>query len=110
MRRQWGLIIGLIVALIIAIFAVINIDPVTVNYMFGTSDWPLVLVILGSVLMGGIIVGSVGLYGMYKLRSQVKKLTQENLKLKAENELASKSVHHEDKVESGIDIQDEKPL
>lgn len=87
MKGQWSLIIGFIVALIIAIFAVINIDPVTVNYMFGTAEWPLVLVILGSVVMGGCIVGSVGLYRMYKLNYEVKKLKQENLRLKAETEI-----------------------
>ncbi|MCD8502916.1 MAG: lipopolysaccharide assembly protein LapA domain-containing protein [Bacillaceae bacterium] len=87
MKGQWSLIIGFIVALIIAIFAVINIDPVTVNYMFGTADWPLVLVILGSVVMGGCIVGSVGLYHIYKLNSEMKRLKQENMTLKAETEI-----------------------
>lgn len=86
MKGQWGLIVGLIVALLIAIFAVINMDVVQVNYAFGTADLPLVIVIISSVLMGGILVGMVGLYGIYKLRFQVKKLKKENNRLRSENE------------------------
>ncbi|MDG5786447.1 lipopolysaccharide assembly protein LapA domain-containing protein [Evansella sp. AB-P1] len=74
MRGQWTLIVGIIVALIIAVFAVINVDPVEVNYIFGQNEWPLVLVILVSVLMGGLIVGSVGMYKLYKLQQEVKTL------------------------------------
>ncbi|PYZ94147.1 hypothetical protein CR194_00990 [Salipaludibacillus keqinensis] len=74
MKGQWGLITGLIIVLVISIFAVINVDPVEVNYLFGQSDWPLVLVIIGSVLMGGLIVGSVGMYKIYRLQQQVKQL------------------------------------
>lgn len=82
MRGQWGLIIGLVVALLITIFAVINMDSVTVNYMFGTSQWPLVIVIISSVLMGAVLVGGVGIYQFYKLSSRLKKLQLENDELK----------------------------
>ncbi|CAM3971515.1 LapA family protein [Alkalicoccus chagannorensis] len=74
MRGQWGLIAGLVVILIIAVFAVINVDPVEVNYLFGQSEWPLVLVIIGSVLMGGLIVGFVGIYKIYRLQQENKQL------------------------------------
>ncbi|ADU29768.1 LapA family protein [Evansella cellulosilytica] len=85
MRGQWTLIVGIIIAIVIATFAVINVDPVEVNYLFGQNEWPLVLVILGSVLMGGIIVGSVGIYKIYRLQMEIKSLkekmphTQSNL-------------------------------
>jgi lipopolysaccharide assembly protein A len=82
MKGQWGLIVGLVVALLITIFAVINMDVVTVNYMLGTAQWPLVIVIISSVLMGAILVGGVGVYQFYKLRSQLKKLQTENDELK----------------------------
>ncbi|WP_026672443.1 LapA family protein [Alkalihalobacterium bogoriense] len=74
MRGQWSLIFGLIAALIIAVFAVINVEPVRVNYLFGTANWPLILVILGSVLMGGIIVGAVGMVKVYQLQQHIKRL------------------------------------
>ncbi|MBU8905510.1 LapA family protein [Desertibacillus haloalkaliphilus] len=74
MRGQWSLILGLIAALVIAVFAVINVDAVRVNYVFGTAEWPLILVIIGSVLMGGVIVGSVGLVKVYQLQQEIKRL------------------------------------
>ena len=78
MKFQWTLLLGIAFSLIVAIFAVINVDPVTVNYLFGEAKWPLILVILGSVLMGGIIVGSVGLFRMFVLQREVKALKKQN--------------------------------
>ncbi|MFK3958289.1 LapA family protein [Guptibacillus hwajinpoensis] len=94
MKGQWGLVVALIFALIIAVFSVVNVDPVQVNYVFGTSDWPLVLVILGSVLMGAILVLGFGMVKYYRLKRELRKLQKENEKLKTEpasNE--SKAVH-----------------
>ncbi|GAK06352.1 lipopolysaccharide assembly LapA domain-containing protein [Geomicrobium sp. JCM 19038] len=74
MRGQWTLILGLVAALMISIFAVINVDSVTVDFMFTTAQVPLILIILGSVLMGGVIVGAVGLLKVYKLQQEIKRL------------------------------------
>lgn len=78
MKNQWVLLLGIVFALIVAIFAVINVDPVTVNYVFGESEWPLILVILGSVLMGGVIIGSVGIVRIYSLQREIRHLKKEN--------------------------------
>ncbi|NKE06427.1 LapA family protein [Mesobacillus selenatarsenatis] len=94
MKFQWTLLLGLAFALIVAVFAVINVDSVTVNYLFGESEWPLILVILGSVLMGGIIVGSVGLFRMFVLQREVKSLRKKNKTL--EEQLAQKETAQED--------------
>lgn len=81
MKFQWTLILGIIFALIVAIFAVINVDPVTVNFGFSEAELPLILVILGSVLMGGIIMGSVGLFRLFIAQRKVKHLEAENKQL-----------------------------
>ncbi|SEM20413.1 Uncharacterized integral membrane protein [Mesobacillus persicus] len=81
MRIQWNLILALIFALIIAIFAVVNVDSVRVDYVFGTTYFPLILVILGSALLGGLIVGSIGLFRNFMLQRQVKQLTKEKAQL-----------------------------
>ncbi|MBN8208427.1 DUF1049 domain-containing protein [Bacillus sp. NTK071] len=86
MKGQWGLVIALVFALIIAVFSVVNVDPVQVNYVFGTSDWPLVLVILGSVLMGAILVLGFGMVKYYRLKKELKKLQKENAQLRADAE------------------------
>ncbi|WP_017728622.1 LapA family protein [Halalkalibacterium ligniniphilum] len=74
MRGQWGLILGLVAAILIAIFAVINVDAVQVNYLAGTAEWPLILVILGSVLMGSIFAGGLGMVRIYKLQAEIRRL------------------------------------
>ena len=102
MKFQWTLLLGLAFALIVAVFAVINVDPVIVNYLFGESEWPLILVILGSVLMGGLIVGSVGLFRMFVLQREVKTLKKKNMALEeqlAQKDTAKEEPAHEHQIE-----------
>ncbi|MGG0738751.1 LapA family protein [Niallia taxi] len=77
MKIQWNLLFGIIFAVIVAIFAVINVDSVTVNYLFGTGQWPLILVILISVLLGGLMIGSAGLIKIYSLQRKWKAAVKE---------------------------------
>ncbi|MGM0874388.1 MAG: LapA family protein [Bacillota bacterium] len=86
MKRQWSIILAIIFALIIAVFAVINVDPVEVDYLFGTAEWPLVLIILGSVLMGGFIISSAGVVRILTIQRRLRVAEKENVKLKNELE------------------------
>jgi uncharacterized integral membrane protein len=86
MKRQWNLLFAIIFALITAVFAVINVDPVEVDYLFGTAEWPLVLIFLGSVLMGGFIIASAGVVRILSIKSKLKVAEKENVKLKEELE------------------------
>ncbi|MEC2072124.1 LapA family protein [Alkalihalophilus marmarensis] len=95
MRGQWNIILGLLVAIIIAIFAVINVEGVRVNYLFGTAEWPLILVILGSVFMGAIVAGALGMVKIYRLQAELKKLKT----LKGHQESAVKTESSIGKVE-----------
>ncbi|PPA71519.1 LapA family protein [Jeotgalibacillus proteolyticus] len=88
MKFQWTLLLGIIFALIVAIFAVINVDPVIVNFAFAETELPLILVILGSVLMGGLIIGSVGFFRLFVLQRKIKHAEQENASLKEKLERA----------------------
>jgi putative membrane protein len=90
MKSQWTLILALVFALIVAIFAVINVNPVEVQYLFGTASWPLILVILGSAVMGAIAAVAAGIF---RLLQQQKRMKQ----LQKENEALQKKVHeHEE--------------
>ncbi|MBS4219122.1 LapA family protein [Bacillus sp. FJAT-49711] len=73
MKGQWNIIIALLIVLIIAIFSVINVEPVTVNYLFGKAEWPLILVIIGSVLLGAILAGLISMMKVYQLKRTLKK-------------------------------------
>ncbi|SLL32527.1 Uncharacterized integral membrane protein [Mycobacteroides abscessus subsp. abscessus] len=85
MKIQWSILWGIIFALIVAIFAVINVDPVSVNYLFGEGQWPLILVILISVLLGGLIIGSTGIIRIYALQRKIKTLEKEKRELEAKS-------------------------
>lgn len=86
MRGQTYIILAFIFALIVAVFAVINVDPVEVNYLIGTGNAPLILVILVSVLMGAIIVAAVGMVRLFRLQREIHTLRQQNRKLRSEKE------------------------
>ncbi len=71
MKTQWYLLAGVLFTIVIAIFAVLNVAPVEVNFLFGTAEWPLVLVILFSTLMGIVIAGSIGIYQVMMVKRRL---------------------------------------
>ncbi|WP_281886023.1 lipopolysaccharide assembly LapA domain-containing protein [Paenibacillus sp. YYML68] len=74
MKSQWMLILILIFALLTAIFAVTNVAPVRVNFIFTQTDIPLILVILSSTLLGGLIAALLGMLRHFKLTRTIKQL------------------------------------
>ncbi|MDI3411299.1 lipopolysaccharide assembly protein LapA domain-containing protein [Bacillus sonorensis] len=77
MNKQWTLIAALIFTLIVAIFAVINVEPVKVDFLFGTAEWPLILVILASVLMGRSSSALLSAFQVMRLKKEVRALRKE---------------------------------
>ncbi|OLS38534.1 lipopolysaccharide assembly LapA domain-containing protein [Bacillus sp. MRMR6] len=77
MRFQWNFLLGLFFSLIVAIFAVVNVESVSVNYLIGYANIPLILIILGSALVGGLVVGLFGVLRQYRLQRMVKTLEKE---------------------------------
>ncbi|KRK80596.1 hypothetical protein FD03_GL002021 [Companilactobacillus nodensis DSM 19682 = JCM 14932 = NBRC 107160] len=54
-NKQSRFVIGLIIALIVVIFAVLNVNPVTVSFGFTHVKLPLIILIIVSLLLGAII-------------------------------------------------------
>jgi len=54
-RRQARLVVGLALAGLGVAFAVLNLDEVEVNWIVGTWDTPLIIVIAISVLVGAVL-------------------------------------------------------
>lgn len=93
MRGQTYVILAIIFVIVVAVFAVTNVDVVEVNYLFWSGESPLILVILFSVLMGGIITAAVGVVKMFRLQREIRGLKAENKKMNEvvqENGLADK--------------------
>lgn len=82
MKSQVYIISALVFALIIAVFAVINVEPVEVNYLFVTTHSPLILVILSSALFGSLMTGGFSIYQFIKLRKKMRALEIENQNLR----------------------------
>ena len=94
MKFQWTWLLGILFAIIIAVFSVVNVDAVPVNYVFGTAEWPLVLVILCSALLGAAISGFIAMFRAVLGRHQLKELqrdvnTKELLIAAQQNEIAN---------------------
>ena len=77
MKTQWLLLVALVFAIIIAVFSVVNVDPVPVNYVFGEAEFPLILVILAFALLGALMSGVIALARGYALQRKVKGLQKE---------------------------------
>ncbi len=99
MKRQWSIILAILFALIIAIFAVINVEPVQVDYLFGQAEWPLILIILSSVLMGGFLVALTGFIRIVTLQRKLKQLEKENLRFRDDDKLVQKEKISDEVVE-----------
>ena len=82
MKGQSYVILAIILVIIIAVFAVINVSPVEVNYLFWKMESPLILVILFSVLMGGLITGAAGMVKIFRLQRDIRALKEENKQMK----------------------------
>lgn len=76
-KVQWTLVVGLIFAIIIAAFASVNVEKVPIDYVFGEAYWPLILVILGSVLAGFIISLCFSFFRMLSSLRETKGLKKE---------------------------------
>ena len=74
MKFQWLVVLAFLFAVMIIIFSVVNVDTVTVNFILGEAEWPLVLVILVSALMGFLLSGAVALVKIFSLQKNIKAL------------------------------------
>ncbi|WP_409271016.1 lipopolysaccharide assembly LapA domain-containing protein [Neobacillus sp. SCS-31] len=96
MKTQWSLLLAILFAVVIAVFAVMNVEPVEVDYFFGIAHWPLILVILGSVLAGVVIMGAVGTRRIMALKKELRKVRKERDELSVRSHLAEKDAAEPD--------------
>lgn len=56
------LVLALLFSLLIAAAAIVNVEIVTVNYLFGEASLSLIVLILGSACAGALALGFFGLF------------------------------------------------
>jgi uncharacterized integral membrane protein len=54
-KENRRLLYGLVIGALVALFAVLNRDDVEVNWIFGTAQTPLIIVIAVSFLLGAVV-------------------------------------------------------
>ncbi|MHA3066061.1 LapA family protein [Lacticaseibacillus saniviri] len=72
MKRQQQLIVSLVLALILIVFALLNGQAVAVNFFGARFEWPLIIVIAVSVLIGALITFLMSTSALNTARKQLK--------------------------------------
>lgn len=108
MKGQTYVIAALLFALIVATFAVINVDQVEVNYLFFTSESPLILVILVSTLLGGLITSGFGIAHLIGAKKKIRRLESENQQLRASTAVNVSNETDSDDTTADVEVLDSK--
>lgn len=73
MKRQWNMVGAIVLFLVVAVLSVLNVDPVPMNFGFVTVEWPLIIIIFASVLLGALIATLLSTFKVYKDHNKEKK-------------------------------------
>ena len=82
---QFYILLALVFALLVAIFALQNASPVGVQFFFWKLDISLVLIILGSAVLGAVTMFLLGLARERRQAWEISQLRQEIQTLKKEH-------------------------
>lgn len=100
MKKQWSTVLFIALLLLVVVFAVMNVDPVLINFGFTTVEIPLVIVIIGTLLIGVLIAVMWSTTIIVRERNKNKKLNKD-----LEHQ---KAIAREENEKITIDFQNEK--
>ncbi len=78
---QLNVVLTLIFAIIISAFAIFNASVVTVSFFFAKVDLSLAIVIIGSALIGALVIWFFDAFKKMKTKKQIKDLNKKNAEL-----------------------------
>lgn len=86
MKKQWTTVFLILIALIVVLFAVLNVDPIAINFGFTIIEMPLAVILIVTLLIGVLmaVLLSTGIILNYK--SEEKKLRKEIEAVEAQKE------------------------
>lgn len=110
MKRQWSTVLIIALTLLVVIFAVLNVDPVSINFGFTLVSIPLVIVIIGTLLIGMTIVAIWSTTLVLKERRQQQKLQKqlddfETESVKKRDELTQNHLQDKKELEEQLEIE-----
>lgn len=106
MKKQWGTVLAIILVLLIALFAVLNVADVPVNFGFALVTWPLIMVILGSLFIGALITVLIATSTAFRTKKKIKNYESDLSKAEETKQQELKQVREE--YEHKITEKDEK--
>lgn len=74
MKKQWKVFLGFILVLLIVIFALSNSQKIPVNFLIKKVYLSLVLVIIGSALIGALVIFLTSGATLFQQRKEIKQL------------------------------------
>ncbi|MBU5364777.1 lipopolysaccharide assembly protein LapA domain-containing protein [Enterococcus devriesei] len=76
MKKQWKVFLGFILVLLVVIFALSNSQQVPVNFIVKKIYLSLVLIIIGSALIGAVVVFLTSGTTLFQQRKEIKQLKE----------------------------------
>lgn len=77
MKKQWRTIIALLLIIVIAIFSILNVKEVSINFWVTQIKMPMILILLFSILAGALLIGLLTTSATLKLKKENKELNQQ---------------------------------
>ncbi|MCC5894910.1 MAG: DUF1049 domain-containing protein [Alkalibacterium sp.] len=87
MKRQWSMVGAIVLFLVVAYLSVLNVDPVPMNFGFTTVEWPLIIIIFVSVLLGALIATLLSTFKVYKDHNKERKEKRSTRKTRSNKDL-----------------------
>lgn len=98
MKNQWRIIVTILLVIIVAVFAILNVESVPVSFGFTTVHWPLILILLVSILIGAVLVilfSTITSVQHNRAYKELERTSQERVtKLQTENERLTKRLQN----------------
>lgn len=105
MKKQWSTVFFVLLTLVVVIFAVLNVEPVAINFGFVMVETPLAVILIATLLIGVLMAVLLSTAIILKYKSEEKKLNKEIIAIEEEKEAEKENLvqQHEVEIQSLIE-------
>lgn len=86
MKKQWSTVLLILLTLVVVMFAVLNVDPVAINFGFVMVEMPLAVILIVTLLIGVLMAVLLSTGIILKYKSEEKKLNKKIIAIEEEKE------------------------